>query len=1509
MGFKKLLGGVSGHRRGSASQQSDSHSELISPARGDAAAPLKRAAGGNLFAGLSGAVTEELDNVLEALQNEAPVPSLERVLDLKDVLQDAESLHVPQIVGGGVLEMMAAALAAIADAREAADAAVNEAAATDAAEADAQDVAADRAASVFARALRGGAEGAGEGAAAAIEAELVRCLLLLLRFDDAPVVSVLARRDELLAAAAATAVGSPSAYVRGSLTRLLAVIAAAVDISPDARGGNRSPAGGNGGNRSPAGGGGGFGGRRGSLADSTGSVPSAGGIARRGSLVGDGSGGGGGGGAIGGGRRPSLMPSGGGGGGRRGSLGGASDASSAYGGDSAHGSTHSSAQMGGDSAHGSVGTLRGSLAHGTTLRRGSAVTSGGGGFGVVPVSATASDDDEGDEGGSDEVLSGADAVVKALDRAAAARGEKLTFAGLVSALGNSNNGLRTKVDILVLFNTLLSVEELEVRLALRGEMCLANMLGTLKVLKEQYSVRGVRQASEADMTDGESIDSMPASLYDAYRTNMYLSDDDITVYNDPEMETDRALLEDLKTAIDQFEEWMKQDELVVLASLQNPATLAAHEAYSNLQEYPDSQAHFLDHLEHLKQISSLTGSETHLWAALCRAAKAMFDDAPPAAPGQLQQSLLLPAGLALPVPAPRPLPPPPAPAAPAPSAGDPRVDKYLKMLKAGVPRGAVEMKMSAEGLDPSLLDGPGNDDDAPPSYASVVPAAAAATAAAAAAAASDPRVNKYLKMLKAGVPRGAVEQKMAAEGLDPSLLDGGAAAAAPAPASDPRVDKYLKMLKAGVPRGAVEQKMAAEGLDSSLLDGGAAAAAPAPASDPRVDKYLKMLKAGVPRGAVEQKMATEGLDSSLLDGPGASGAPPPLPGGMLRGMPPPLPGMARGPPPLPGMMPKAALPPPPKIKKPDFTRRAFHVERLEGPAVNSSIFTKVDAKLTIPKDLLREAFEQKPLTPAQMAVQKKKENDENKKAEESNVKRKRSILMGKTQTAAGMKIQQLKLQNMTGSDVLRAVAVLDENFLRHHMKSLTDDFWPKGKADEQSKKSLEYKDLETALSGFKGPLEEIDDASQLILALWKMKDRHTRLECTDTIINFAVDAEVLTERIQLMSTVFREVTGSKKLQQIMVMTLELANFLNEGTVRENAQGVPLSALLKLETVKYFDKKGTLLHMLAIWAKKDHPEVLALEKDLPVTCDDAVKKEDIEDLNKQVQLLGKKVKQVKDFTAAMSETDQPDIGGFKDKFVPCANKFLLDANSKLDALRKYLKEASESYHTTAKLYGENPEQQPANAFVGMVSRFAAMLKRAQLENHQREVTLERQRRAAKDKADKEAMVKARQAARKAAASPAGGGAKNFADAATAAAAAQSAAASILNARFDRIKADQAEHSNAPALTPDGRRVFASGGGAGGPSRARSGTRFARGAGGGVDEGAHQQALADALQKRFRSGTLAGAAALDKAGTLAGAAALDASELHDSTHRKPKPLSQDHLDASDNFKTFKPRRGIS
>ena len=54
-------------------------------------------------------------------------------------------------------------------------------------------------------------------------------------------------------------------------------------------------------------------------------------------------------------------------------------------------------------------------------------------------------------------------------------------------------------------------------------------------------------------------------------------------------------------------------------------------------------------------------------------------------------------------------PPPRPPADPRADDGgapvDPRAERFVKMLRHGVPRPAVEKKMEAEGLDPALLDG------------------------------------------------------------------------------------------------------------------------------------------------------------------------------------------------------------------------------------------------------------------------------------------------------------------------------------------------------------------------------------------------------------------------------------------------------------------------------------------------------------------------------------------------------------------------------------------------------------------------------------------------------------------------------------------------------------------------------------------------------------------------------------------------------------------------------------
>ena len=105
---------------------------------------------------------------------------------------------------------------------------------------------------------------------------------------------------------------------------------------------------------------------------------------------------------------------------------------------------------------------------------------------------------------------------------------------------------------------------------------------------------------------------------------------------------------------------------------------------------------------------------------------------------------------------------------------DPLFTKYFKMLKMHLPPPAVRQKMAADGVDPSILDmNPDGPSPNPPS--GFLPAAATAATSVVAATTTklrdDPMFTKYFKMLKMHLPPPAVRQKMAADGIDPSILD------------------------------------------------------------------------------------------------------------------------------------------------------------------------------------------------------------------------------------------------------------------------------------------------------------------------------------------------------------------------------------------------------------------------------------------------------------------------------------------------------------------------------------------------------------------------------------------------------------------------------------------------------------------------------------------------------------------------------------------------------------------
>ncbi|KAL3924894.1 MAG: hypothetical protein SGILL_000759 [Bacillariaceae sp.] len=171
---------------------------------------------------------------------------------------------------------------------------------------------------------------------------------------------------------------------------------------------------------------------------------------------------------------------------------------------------------------------------------------------------------------------------------------------------------------------------------------------------------------------------------------------------------------------------------------------------------------------------------------------------------------------------------------------------YRKMLKMGMPDGAVMQKMSVDGIAQNIQDSV---------IARETPAPKDSTAGSSSqenvsslAPAEEDIASQYRKMLKMGMPDGAVMQKMSVDGIAQNIQDSVIARETPAPKAAPAVTKqsfsslspeeelvasqYRKMLKMGMPDGAVMQKMSVDGIAQNIQDSVVARETPAPAPVP-----------------------------------------------------------------------------------------------------------------------------------------------------------------------------------------------------------------------------------------------------------------------------------------------------------------------------------------------------------------------------------------------------------------------------------------------------------------------------------------------------------------------------------------------------------------------------------------------------------------------------------------------------------------------------------------------------
>ncbi|ETV96972.1 hypothetical protein, variant [Aphanomyces invadans] len=508
------------------------------------------------------------------------------------------------------------------------------------------------------------------------------------------------------------------------------------------------------------------------------------------------------------------------------------------------------------------------------------------------------------------------------------------------------------------------------------------------------------------------------------------------------------------------------------------------------------------------------------------------------------------------------------------------VEKSVKLLEVGMPKDQVSLKMRADKLDPALLD------QTPPPLPDLSTTSTAI----------DPKYEKYTKLVKMGMPEGQVLMKMKADGVDSSGFQVPSAAppvltnalpivrAAPlAPAVDPKHEKYLTLLKMGMPTEQVALKMKADGLDSSVLN-------PLPRSissptsdasssillppreelaplDPQYNKFVKLLQMGMPLEQIQVKVKAEGLDPSKLTVAFAR---------------PSLTSSSAAPDVCECSKPPASSPPvpsPPSFKLPAKVStvprvklRSLYWTPLADAAVEGSIWLNLDeTKLGLDYTLLDKEF-----------GQDKKANDpavtSSTKSGSGN-----GTTLGKPKTVhlVDSKRQQncsiaLSRFRMAPKDIKAAIVALDDKLLTlERIQSLA--------AMVPTPEELDL------VKGYEGDVAVLGETEKFFLAISDLPRLSNRLKAMEATLTFGQRYDDVKGKLKLLEQAYVDLKGSTKLLSLLEVVLAVGNYLNRGTSRGGAYGFKLDILPKLTQVKATTSPNkTLLHVIADYVAANVP---------------------------------------------------------------------------------------------------------------------------------------------------------------------------------------------------------------------------------------------------------------------------------------------------------------------------------
>ncbi|KAL7522550.1 hypothetical protein ACHAWX_007259 [Stephanocyclus meneghinianus] len=574
---------------------------------------------------------------------------------------------------------------------------------------------------------------------------------------------------------------------------------------------------------------------------------------------------------------------------------------------------------------------------------------------------------------------------------------------------------------------------------------------------------------------------------------------------------------------------------------------------------------------------------------------------------------------------------------------DPQYEKYFRMLKMGLPMGAVQNAMQRDGLDPAIMDlDPNksvasqmkNDHEGGPPLK------------------DDPKYQKYFRMLKMGLPMGAVQNAMQRDGLDPTIMDLDPDKSVssqlkkeeddgPPLKDDPKYQKYFK----GLPMGAVQNAMQRDGLDPTVMDLNPDKSVasqlkkqeddgPPLKDDPKYQKYFKMLKMGLPLGAVKNALQRDGLDPSIMDldhdkslasqqneeenlvdnGPKLKDDPKyqkyfkmlkmGLPLGAVKNA------LQRD-----GLNPEimdldpekseeyqkavasrkkstlkkasAKEPKKPKVRRKKIYWRPIEESKIDDNSLWSMIKGSFDFdSLKFDQDEFERLF-----TDTSNPEDKKKIVSE--KTSTSKQKKSVQVIDAKRGMNGGIILARLKIDFPVLAEMVNKMdsGQLDDTQLKALLEFLPS---------QEEKAAIEQyiKDASSTEESQQAAMNDFCACEKYMHAMMKVEKADKKFECMLFKYQFEHKLNELMDGVTTLINACEEVQKSVRLRKLMAMILMLGNQINTGGSGRMAHGFTLDALLKLDEAKAFDKKTSVLQYLVKLVKVNEPDLLKVHAEMP-----------------------------------------------------------------------------------------------------------------------------------------------------------------------------------------------------------------------------------------------------------------------------------------------------------------------